>query len=262
VADDALRRALRLADAAPDDEGAQAEAVAAHRRADLLAPARVLARTTRWRPVARDVARWFERPLEESDGAGADEIAAAAERVGGMPLVLREWFALSGARRLDGAGPIRAHRLHQVAIDERSGEPLIALFYEEGMWGRIGVRPADREDEDPPVFAGGEDGDLHPIGEPLSRFLHHATVGLGAFGSQKADDHGARGRVPRTSITAAWPRLPFPLLTAEEPDMGFLLFGDDEALVRWHTTGSFQLVAQDGRVLGRARERLPDAHWS
>ena len=54
--------------------------------------------TLRWGWLREFVEVWYAEPLTAEDGSTAEQLTTAEERVGPLPVALREWFTLVGAR--------------------------------------------------------------------------------------------------------------------------------------------------------------------
>jgi len=99
MSDRALLEAERRWRASPDDDHAVEALLGLYDRLDRLAPAALLRRSQRWKPLAACIARWYARPLGDQDGVAHDALLAAEERLGlRLTTVLREWYLLVGER--------------------------------------------------------------------------------------------------------------------------------------------------------------------
>jgi hypothetical protein len=259
--------ALRAADAWPDDDALQVIAAEAHRRDEYPPPMRVLARRPRWRALAAFVARWFVRPLQDHAGTPGVLLDGVTRRLGAMPLALREWYELCG-RRPDVQGNVqdRAVEPNELRPDD---DGLVPVYLEDQGVLAWGVRATDLALDDPPAFMNENPGPLMPTGEALSVFLHHMVVhqSFSRRGAVVALGGGA-DQAAIEAIKATWPRLPFGQLSWEVPSVddayelqGYYLHGDDEALVEVDTYGHVRLQARDQATLERVRALLPSIDW-
>jgi uncharacterized protein (TIGR02996 family) len=113
-------------------------------------------RVERWRLVEEFIDTWH-RPLTAGDGCTEEEIAEAERRLGArLPAALREWHALAGRRKDVWSVQDHLLRLHQTLwfrqlhFDQRS-DALVIRSENQGCehWG---IRPADLDLDDPPIW--------------------------------------------------------------------------------------------------------------
>lgn len=237
--DQRLRDLHRRFDAEPSDRLAE-ELMREHARRGEHAPPWVLRRSRRWEPLTSFVARWFKRPLGDTDGCSADELAATERRLGvRLPAALAEWFLLVD-RRLQSVqdSPLR---LDKVKIDD---EGLLPVWWEnQGVWS-LRVR-SDAPEDDPPIEADEEFPISGRLVETLLSMVTSDTL-VGAWcGDHRGPlgwlgEHVRGGTVDGAEIEAvAWLRLP--LLPGpgnpffQEPKLR--VRGDDTLVVRFTGAG-------------------------
>lgn len=204
--------------------------------------------TGRWEWLGETLGTWYAEPLAAGDGSTLEEIAAAEERVGPLPAVLREWFELVGARLRDVQDyPATPARLR---VDDEGC--LVAWHENQGCWDIRAVPGPDGRWDDDPVCVGNEDYEFGPV--PLSVALHAMTLSetlagawstvpysdvlegpLGLLGDQVrggyTEDEGDR------HVLADYPELPLPANPSFYPPRGdatTVLRADDLGII-WMT---------------------------
>lgn len=149
MADTELREAERAWRSSPTDHLVE-RALVAHERARRDPPWDLIAASPRWRAVRGFIRKWYDRPLEPSDGCTPDEVARADSRLGvRLPTTVREWYLLAGRwrdrwgfNRLDAletlkleTGHLRLGAGHQ-GVCEWLARVDDGLVHVHGSWGR------------------------------------------------------------------------------------------------------------------------------
>lgn len=222
-------------------EGSVTGAVLAYRHAGLDLPWNLLAATPQWSRVVSFVSKWFDRGLEPADGLPWDRIAEAEASAGiGLPLALREWFALLGGRPgllMGMAEPVSLSRLriHDGQLTFCRGHQGI------GEWL---IRAEDLHLDDPVVYLDLDIGNLKQEGQLTDYllslllyqvgFVYTPPEGLGTFVQRRIRwDQAACMAIVR----AHYARVPLPSLHQGT-------YGDGDTII--HDDG-FELVSFAGR---------------
>jgi|GEM_PF-1481156 len=204
--------------------------------------------TQRWQWLEEALRLWYAEPLTTADGSTSEQIAAAEERVGPLPLALREWFELVGAR----VGPaLPESSIIPATPDGVYANPgtLLNLWYDDqGAWRVSSQRPPDGcWDDDPVCDEGFGLEDEEPYASlPLSVMFHRLVLSetldgavppapwyerSGPFGQLGEQVHSGRLEdAADRHVLDAYPALPFTGLLRGDTTT---VLQDEGRAIRW-----------------------------